>query len=100
MHTVSGKTLQGKVLGATPRLDCNTSYTGKIGNHIRIYAIILSDVVKGLLVVFNFLWIETVNSDGEWCKQVTGRKIIRQVDTIETGGFHTNNNVFELMVMF
>ena len=68
-------------------------------NHIRIYAIILSDVVKGLLVVLNFLWIETVNPDREWRKQNTGRKIIRQEDTIETGGFHTNNNVFELMVM-
>ena len=86
-------------MGTTPWFDCNTSYTGKISNHIRIYAIILSDVVKGLLVVLNFLWIETVNPDREWRKQVTGRKIISQIDAIETSGFHTNNSVFELMVM-
>ena len=33
-------------------------------------------------------------------KQATGRKIISQMDTIETSGFHTDNNVFELMVIF
>lgn len=76
------------------------SYTGKISNHIRIYAIIFFDVVKGFLIVLNFLWIETVNSDGERRKQVTGREVIHQMDTIETSGFHSNNNKFELMVMF
>ena len=86
-------------MGTTPWFDCNTSYTGKISNHIGINAIVLSDVVKGLLVVLDFLWIETVNPDREWRKQVTGRKIISQIDAIETSGFHTNNSVFELMVM-
>ena len=100
MHTVSGKTLQGKVLGTAPWFDRNTSYTGKISDHIGIYAIILPDVVKGLLVVLDFLWIETVNPDREWRKQATGSKIISQMDTIETSGFHTDNNVFELMVIF
>ncbi len=86
-------------MGTTPWSDCNTSYAGKISDHIGINAIVLSDVVKGLLVVLNFLWIETVNPDRKWRKQVTGRKIISQMDTIETSGFHTDNNVFELMVM-
>ena len=36
VHTVSGKTPEGKVLGTTPWFDCNTSYTGKISNHIGI----------------------------------------------------------------
>ena len=51
MHAVSGKTLQSKVLGTTPRLDCNTSDTGEISNHIRVNAIILSNVIKGLFIV-------------------------------------------------
>ena len=100
MHTVSGKPLEGKVLGTTPGFDRNTSYTGKISDHVRIYAIILSNVIKGLLVVLNFLWIEAVNSNREWRKQVTGRKIISQMDTVETSSFHTDHNEFELMVMF
>ena len=100
MHTVSGKPLEGKVLGTTPGFDRNTTYTGKISDDVRIYAIILPNVVKGLLVVLNFLWIEAVNSDREWREQVVGRKIIRQVDTVETSSFHTDHNELELMVMF
>lgn len=73
---MSGKTLEGKVLGTTPWFDCNTSYTGKISDHIGINAIVLSDVVKGLLVVLDFLWIETVNLDRKWRKQVTGRNTL------------------------
>ena len=87
-------------MGTTPGFDRNTTYTGKISDDVRIYAIILPNVVKGLLVVLNFLWIEAVNSDREWREQVVGRKIIRQVDTVETSSFHTDHNELELMVMF
>ena len=66
MHAVSGKALQSKVLGTTPRLDCNTSDTGEISNHIRVNAIILSNVIKRLFIVLNFLGIKAINSDREW----------------------------------
>ncbi len=73
VHTVPGQALEGKVLGTAPGLDADTSHTGKISNHEGVNAIILSNVIKGFLIVPDFLWIETVNPDGEWGQQLTGR---------------------------
>lgn len=35
--------------------------------------LVFSNVVKGLLKVLDFLWIETVNPDREWSQHITGR---------------------------
>ncbi len=54
-------------------LDADASHTGKISDDKGINAIILSDVVKGFLIVPDFLWIGTVNPDREWGQPFTSR---------------------------
>ncbi|CCL09324.1 hypothetical protein BN191_170042 [Clostridioides difficile T61] len=73
MHTMSGQPLQGKILGAAPGLDADAAYACKISDDKGINTIILSNVVKGLLIVLHFLWIEAVNTYREWGQQVAGR---------------------------
>lgn len=65
VHAVPGQPLEGEVLGTAPRLDADVAYAGKTSDDEEINAIILSDVVKGLLIVPDFLWIEAVNTDRE-----------------------------------
>jgi hypothetical protein len=94
VHPVSGKTLKRKVLRASPRLDLYLSDTGKVSNNKTVDAVVLRKIGERLLVILHSLRVETVDPDAEGQQKITGGKIVCCMNTIETGGFHSNDHRF------
>jgi hypothetical protein len=94
VHPVSGKTLKCKVLRTSPGLDLYLSDTGKVGNNEAVDAVVLRKISERLLVILHSLRVETVDPDAEGQQKITGGKIVCCMNTIETGGFHSNDHRF------
>ena len=80
---LSCETLQGEILGATPRVGLNSSGTDVICNEKGIDPVIFPQAGKGFPVIRNRFRIEAENLNIIGFELVAGGKIIGHMDTIE-----------------
>lgn len=100
VHAVPCKVLQSKVLGTTPRLYTDTAHAGEISNDKGIDSIIFIQEVKGFLIPFYFFWIKTIHMGGESSWLFTSGEIVCNMYPVKSCGFHGNDEVLKLMVLF
>ena len=97
VQTMPRKPLQCQILGSAPRLYTDAAYSCKVGYNKGIYAIVFIKGIEGFLVLGNFFRIETVDLCPEWRQLVAGRKIISDMDAVESGGLQPDDDMIEFM---
>ena len=75
------------------------AYPCKVSNDEGVNPIVFVQGIKGFLIFSNLLGIQAVNFRGERSQLFTGGKIVGNMDTIEPGGFQTDDDKAEFVML-
>ena len=100
VHTVPCEALQCRILGTAPGLYADAANTGKVSNDEGINPVIFIQGVKRFLISFYFLWVKAVYMGGESSQFLACGEVICNMYPVKSSGFHSNDEILELMVLF
>ena len=96
MPALPCKALESKVLGTTPWSGGNPADPDIVSHDKGIEAVIFAKAGERLLIVGNLLGIEAEHLNVVRLEAVADRQVIGHMDTIETGGFHSDQKIREV----